>query len=267
MLGSIAINGVSRFMCSTRHGTIEAKARALHEHIFSKPEDTYAGKPWDVVKAINDFADESRMMTFKNAKIEASRQQIAKIQPAPKTFIEFGGYVGASAIAWGAILRELNNTDSAVDVNVYTFELSPVNAGIARDLIRLAGLENTVHVLEGPAADSLKRLFEEGKLKEAGVDVAFFDHWEQFYLPDLQLCEDLGLFRKGSKVIADNTDFPGAPAYLEYVKSGGRQGGSYRYETESIETASKCGPVSSPYLYLNICVVVGTDCFSEHRRG
>ncbi|GMF67694.1 unnamed protein product [Aspergillus oryzae] len=267
MLGSIAINGVSRFMCSTRHGTIEAKARALHEHIFSKPEDTYAGKPWDVVKAINDFADESRMMTFKNAKIEASRQQIAKIQPAPKTFIEFGGYVGASAIAWGAILRELNNTDSAVDVNVYTFELSPVNAGIARDLIRLAGLENTVHVLEGPAADSLKRLFEEGKLKEAGVDVAFFDHWEQFYLPDLQLCEDLGLFRKGSKVIADNTDFPGAPAYLEYVKSGGRQGGSYRYETESIETASNCGPVSSPYLYLNICVVVGTDCFSEHRRG
>ncbi|KAB8271972.1 S-adenosyl-L-methionine-dependent methyltransferase [Aspergillus minisclerotigenes] len=313
MLVSIAINGVSRFMCSTRHGvwtspigfacsvrdstrcfviaaiarvrktqytlgdvrggvcqcenqTIEAKARALHEHIFSKPEDTYAGKPWDVVKAINDFADESRMMTFKNAKIEASRQQIAKIQPAPKTFIEFGGYVGASAIAWGAILRELNNTDSAVDVNVYTFELSPVNAGVARDLIRLAGLENTVHIFEGPAADSLKRLFEEGKLKEAGVDVAFFDHWEQFYLPDLQLCEDLGLFRMGSKVIADNTDFPGAPAYLEYVKSGGRQGGSYRYETESIETASNRGPVGSPYLYLNICVVVGTDCFSEHRR-
>ncbi|KAK6835833.1 hypothetical protein RU639_002031 [Aspergillus parasiticus] len=264
MLGSIAINGVSRLMCSRRHGnqkiftnfnqssvatftmskeeTIEAKARALYEHIFSKPEDTYAGKPWDVVEAINDFADESRMMTFKNAKIEASRQQIAKIQPAPRTFIEFGGYVGASAIAWGAILRELNNTDSAVDVNVYTFELSPVNAGIARDLIRLAGLENTVHVLEGPAADSLRRIFEEGKLKKAGVDVAFFDHWEQFYLPDLQLCEDLGLFRKGSKVIADNTDFPGAPAYLEYVKSGGRQGGSYRYETESIETASNRGP-------------------------
>ncbi|KAE8336671.1 hypothetical protein BDV24DRAFT_168103 [Aspergillus arachidicola] len=226
----------------SKEETIEAKARALHEHIFSKPEDTYAGKPWDVVKAINDFADESRMMTFKNAKIEASRQQIAKIQPAPRTFIEFGGYVGASAIAWGAILRELNNTDSAVDVNVYTFELSPVNAGIARDLIRLAGLENTVHVLEGPAADSLRRIFEEGKLKKAGVDVAFFDHWEQFYLPDLQLCEDLGLFRKGSKVIADNTDFPGAPAYLEYVKSGGRQGGSYRYETESIETASNRGP-------------------------
>ena len=186
------------------------------------------------------------MMTFKNAKIEASKQQIAKIQPTPKTFIEFGGYVGASAIAWGVILRELNNADNAVDVNVYTFELSPVNADVARDLIRLAGLENTVHVLEGPAADSLRRLFEEQKVEKAGVDVAFFDHWEQFYLPDLQLCEDLGLFRKGSKVIADNTDFPGAPAYLEYVKSGGRKGGPYRYETESFETTSNRGPVSYP---------------------
>ncbi|KAF7594992.1 hypothetical protein BBP40_007591 [Aspergillus hancockii] len=160
----------------SKEETIELKAKALHEHIFSEPEDTYAGKPWDLVKAINEFADNNCMMTFRNAKIEASRQQIEKIHPSPKTLIEFGGYVGASAIAWGVILQEPNGEHNAADLKVYTFELSSVNAGIARDLIQLAGLENIVHVVEGPAAASLRKLSEDGKLQKGSVDVAFFDH-------------------------------------------------------------------------------------------
>ncbi|KAB8231953.1 putative O-methyltransferase [Aspergillus alliaceus] len=198
---------------------IEIKAKALHEHISSKPTDTFAGKPRGLVK---------------DAKIEVSKQYLERIDPPPKALIGFGGYVGASAIAWGAILRELNGAGSAVGIKAYTFELSSVNASIARDFIRRAGLEDIVHV-EGSAAHSLRILFEEGRLRKGGMDVAFSDYWEKFYLPDLQLCEDLSLFRKGSKVIADNTDFPGAPAYLEYVKAGGRQRGPYRYESESVE--------------------------------
>ncbi|KAE8144888.1 S-adenosyl-L-methionine-dependent methyltransferase [Aspergillus avenaceus] len=220
----------------SRKETIETQAKALHEHIFSKPEDTYAGRPWELVKAIDDFANANQMMTFKGPKIEVSKEEIKKIQPPPKTFIEFGGYVGSSAIAWGAILREVNGTDN---FNVYTFELSPFNASIARDLIRLAGLGGVVHVVEGPASASLEGLFEEGKLKKGGVDVAFIDHWEEFYLPDLQMCEQLGLFREGSKVLADNTDFPGAPAYLEYVRAGVGANGDIQYQTESISAPGK----------------------------
>ena len=112
-------------------------------------------------------------------------------------------------------------------MNVYTFELDPKMVALSRDLIELAGMADVVHVLEGPASESLKRLNDEGTV--TSVDMAFFDHWEKFYLPDLQLIEDLKLWRAGSLAIADNTDFPGAPDYLRYVKNGGR-GKSVREE-------------------------------------
>ncbi len=65
----------------------------------------------------------------------------------------------------------------------------------------------------------------------------FFDHWKDAYLPDLKLVEQLGLLRSGTVLLADNTDFPGAPDYVEYVKGGGD--GAYRYTTESLEAAGE----------------------------
>jgi catechol O-methyltransferase len=50
-------------------------------------------------------------------------------------------------------------------------------------------------------------LVNEGRLKT--IDALFLDHWKDRYAPDLQLCEDLKLFRVGSVILADNTDFPG----------------------------------------------------------
>ncbi|KAF9882802.1 hypothetical protein FE257_005134 [Aspergillus nanangensis] len=198
---------------------IEALATALHEHIFSHPQETYSNKPWALVEAIDAFASTNRMMTFKTPKITISQQALTHMDPLPQTILEFGTYVGSSAIAWGAILQKLHSDNHERACNVYTFELSAVNAGIARDFIRLAGLDQIVQVLEGPAGDSLRKLHADGTIREQAVDMAFFDHWEKFYLPDLQLCEDLRLFRVGSLAIADNTDFPGAPAYLEPVFS------------------------------------------------
>lgn len=158
------------------------------------------------------------------------------MQPAPRTLLEFGTYVGSSAIAWGAILRDLSGAEAS---RVYTFELSAVNAQIARDFIGLAGLQDVVHVVEGSSSESLRKLHAEGKLSAGGVDVLFFDHWEKFYVPDLKIVEELGLWRKGGLAIADNTDFPGAPEYVEYVK------GSAKYQTEEIDVEElKPMPVS-----------------------
>lgn len=53
------------------------------------------------------------------------------------------------------------------------------------------------------------------------VEMAFCDTWEQFYLPDLMLNEDLELFQTGSLAIADHTDLPGVLHYFKYVKVGG----------------------------------------------
>jgi catechol O-methyltransferase len=221
--------------------SVEDLALSLQKHIFTQPQERFLNQPWELVKAIEAFAQNKRMMIFKENKLTLARQQLQGLQPPPKTIIEFGTYVGNSAIAWGAILRDLH-AENVHDCNVYTFELSPVSAQVARDLVRLAGLEDLVRVLEGPAAESLKKLHIEGKVKAGAVDMAFFDHWEKFYLPDLQLCEDLKLFHKGSLAIADNTDIPGAPDYLAYVKAGGRGGkGTVRYDSQSLEAVAEEG--------------------------
>jgi catechol O-methyltransferase len=230
--------------------TFAKRAVQLREYIFSQPSSTFENNPWAVANAIDDFAEtQGRMMIFKKKKLDVANAQLTAQQPAPRTILEFGTFVGKSAVAWGAILRDIYGGNVPEDANVYTFELDPVMVSLSRDLIKLAGLQDVVHVLEGPASESLKKLHSKGKV--TSVDMAFFDHWEEFYLPDLQLIEDLKLFRVGSLAIADNTDFPGAPDYLKYVKAGGRgSAGSVKYESLSFETESQQGkPVSFPPLW------------------
>jgi catechol O-methyltransferase len=193
-------------------------------------------------------------------------------KPAPRTIIEFGTFVGKSALAWGAILRDIHGEILPADVKVYTFEMDPVMAALARDLVNLAGLESTVHVLEGPGSESLQKLVSDGAVKS--VDMAFFDHWEKFYLPDLQLVERLKLWRVGSLAIADNTDYPGAPAYRQYVQDGGSGlAGAVKYESRSLETPGvKQGPVRWLVLVLGIfekltSIVMAEHCGSEQGVG
>lgn len=229
--------------------TFAKRASQLREYIFSQPASNFENNPWAVANAIDEFAEtQGRMMIFKKKKLDVARAQLTAQQPPPRTILEFGTFVGKSALAWGAILRDIYAGNVPEDVNVYTFELDPQMVSLSRDLIKLAGLQDVVHVLKGPASESLKKLHADGKV--TSVDMAFFDHWEEFYLPDLQLIEDLKLFRVGSLAIADNTDFPGAPDYLKYVKAGGRGVGSLKYESQSFATEGQQGkPVSISAFY------------------
>lgn len=213
----------------------------LRDHIAAQPADKFLGKPWDMVKEIQTYADEKRLpMVFRSAKIDTSRGALAAMDPKPRVLVEFGTFVGTSAIAWAAILQELHGEDAG-DVKVYSFEFDPAVAEIARSLIRAAGLQDVVEVLVGPGAESLRKLHADGRLAPGQVDVVFIDHWEECYLPDLKLCEELKLFRVGSLALADNTDMPGAPDYLAYVQKGGE--GPVKYETQSLKSAATHGPV------------------------
>ena len=63
----------------------------------------------------------------------------------------------------------------------------------------------------------------------------FIDHWEKFYLPDRRLCEELGLLKKGSVIVADNVDRSGAPEYRKYIESGGEGGWKYKFERLDVD--------------------------------
>jgi catechol O-methyltransferase len=195
------------------------------------------------------------------------------MDPKPRVVVEFGTYVGCSALAWGATLAKMHGKDAEKDsVKVFAFELEPPMAAIARDFVSLAGLQSVVEVIEGPGAESLKKLCAEGRVKLGGVDVVFLDHWEQLYLPDLQLCESLKVFHKGSVVMADNTDVPGAPDYLAYVKKGGSgEAGKVRFESKSLEAMEELKgeegrrkPVSSMSSRVVDC---GLTCRAENCGG
>lgn len=140
------------------------------------------------------------------------------VETKPTVFVELGGYVGYSAILFGKALKEAHKSAGADDVKpvLWSLEADPVFAGIAMNLIDLAGLAGTVKVVTGKAAESLARLKKEGKLTH--IDMLFLDHVEEIYHIDLQVVESLELLKKGSHVVADNVLRPGAPEYREYVR-------------------------------------------------
>lgn len=173
-------------------------------------------------------------MTFQPSKIAIAKDILKAQNPAPKMLVELGCYVGSSAVAWGALIKELNGGDTK-GCKVYTCELNADIAQVARQIIELAGLNDIVEVIVGSSTDSIKNLHREGKVNQ--IDVLFIDHWEEFYLPDLMVCEDEGLLNKGAVVLADNVDMPGAPKYLAYVQKGGRGSeGGIKLETKSYWT-------------------------------
>lgn len=189
----------------------------------------------EVLSAIDEYVEtKGRMMIFQQPKVDATRKVLSQLNPPPKVLVELGGYVGKSAIAWGEMLRVFNPGQEG-EVKVFSLELETKFVEIIRELVSLAKLDGTVEVVQGKSEDSLRALKRKGI---ETVDVLFVDHYEEFYLPDLRLCEELGLLRKGTVIVADNTDMPGAPEYLKYIEAGGEGGFRYRCETVQVEAKS-----------------------------
>ena len=159
----------------------------------------------------------------------------------PSVVVEMGGYVGYSAILMADAMRRAQVASSEEEeesgssnssssrqqgggrqhpLELWSLEFSAEFAGIARDTVSLAGLSEIVRVEGGTtAADAMRRLVREGKLKAGGVDVLFIDHIEDLYTEDFKVAwSELGLLRKGSVVVADNVLTPGAPEYREFVR-------------------------------------------------
>ncbi|CAK7203864.1 hypothetical protein SEUCBS139899_006613 [Sporothrix eucalyptigena] len=216
---------------------VAERAAQLHQHILALPADqqaTFKSDPSALSTAIDTYARENGVpMLFGPAKFAQATIALSEQNPPPKVLIEFGAYVGYSALRWAALLEQLSGTPN---IHVYTFELDPANAQIARDFAAAAGRSHQITVFDGPGDVSLKKLVAEGTIAQGGVDVVFIDHWEQRYVPDLQLTEELGVLHVGSLVVADNTDFPGAPDYRAYVQAGGSgKPGAVKFETKSYE--------------------------------
>lgn len=114
----------------------------------------------------------------------------------PEVMVELGGYVGYSAIAFAAALREVGGRA------YYSLEQNPVFAMVITRLVELAGLDDIVKVVVGSSSDSLIQLYGDGTLTH--IELLFLDHYKPLYTEDLKLCEELGLIRIGTVLAADN---------------------------------------------------------------
>ena len=182
------------------------------------------GNPELILDAMDDFsAQHDLLISVGLDKRKVLRDVIG--DKALRVGVELGGYLGYSAILFGELMRR-NAAAAGTQQRLWSLEASPVYAAFAMSMVDLAGLSDIVKVVTGPAAVSLRRLHQSGKLKQA--DLLFLDHSEELYTADLKLCEELGIVGPGSMVVADNVGRPGAPDYREYVR------GQVHLETRAI---------------------------------
>ena len=223
------------------------RAVELRRYIFDQPTSTFYNNPLALANAIEDFATQmGHMMVFQRSDANAARHQLLLQHPAPRMIVEYGTFVGTSAFIWAAILREIHGEKVPNDVKVYTFDSDPEMVALTRELVTLVGVQDFVHVVQGEGSESLRKLHSQGKV--TSIDMAFFDHGEQCYLPSLRVIEELNLWRVGSLALAANSHFPGAPDYLDYLRASGRKLG-IQYETDSIHTSRGNCPVCSTRLF------------------
>ncbi|KAF2157086.1 S-adenosyl-L-methionine-dependent methyltransferase [Myriangium duriaei CBS 260.36] len=173
------------------------------------------GEPTPIpVKTLLDLMDE---FSFQEDFLISIGDHKAKVftdiihEKKPKTFVEFGGYLGYSALLVAAAIKEY-----ASDGHIWSVEADKDCAAIASELITLAGLDHMITVVLDKTTDAIPKLQGQGHFKN--VDMLFLDHDESLYKPDFQTCLATGVIGTGTTIVADNVVRPGAPEYRRYVR-------------------------------------------------
>ncbi|KAE8628301.1 hypothetical protein XENTR_v10007445 [Xenopus tropicalis] len=132
---------------------------------------------------------------------------------APLNVLELGTYCGYATIIIAQALP--------LGARLYTIDFNPTKAAVAEKVIRLAGFDDdTVELLVGPSDELIPQLKDKHSVQK--LDFIFMDHGKRCYLRDLKLLEELGLLQEGTIILADNVLFPGAPHFLQYIKTSGK---------------------------------------------
>jgi len=167
------------------------------------------GNPAKVLAAVDEYARTKKyLMNVGEDKGRIVVEWIKKVKP--QIMVELGGYVGYSAILFGATVKGEGGS------RYWTLEKNPEFAAIITSLADLAGLSDVVRVVVGDSDASLRRLHATRALTH--LDMLFLDHIKPAYIHDLKLCEELRLIAPGTVLVADNVVKPGNPPYLEYVR-------------------------------------------------
>ena len=125
------------------------------------------GNPQRILAAIDEYGRTKKyLMNIGEYKSKTVIDLIREVKP--QVMVELGAYVGYSAIAFGAAVKEAGGK------KYVSMEFSPEFAADTAMLVDLDGLSDLVKVEVGDCADSLRRLHNDGTLSK--IDLLFLDH-------------------------------------------------------------------------------------------
>jgi catechol O-methyltransferase len=145
--------------------------------------------------------------------------------------LEIGTYCGYSTLRMAKTCLEhrqrTQQRGANSTVHIVTVDVSPQYNRVAKELVKLAGLEQYVNVSfvlltpngggsdgDDDLASSIRRSVQD---RTGCFDFCFIDHDKDLYLPDLLRLERARLIRAGTYVCADNIVFFRLDAYREHM--------------------------------------------------
>ncbi|XP_044131508.1 catechol O-methyltransferase-like isoform X2 [Bufo gargarizans] len=173
-------------------------------------ENATRGDPQSVIDNIDQYCHKKEWAMNVGDQKGLILDNIVK-ETNPNVCLELGTYCGYSAVRIARLLKP--------GTRFFTVEFNPAFAAVAKQMIEFAGVNDKVQILEGNTQDIIPQLKK--KYEVDTLDFVFVDHWKDKYTPDTKLLEKCNLLRKGSVVLADNVIVPGAPDFLEYVRTCG----------------------------------------------
>ncbi|XP_040203897.1 catechol O-methyltransferase-like [Rana temporaria] len=174
-------------------------------------ETAVGGDPQSVVDNIDNYCRHKEWAMNVGDEKGLILDEVVK-ETDPSVILELGTYCGYSAIRIARLLKP--------GARLFTVELNPVHAAVAKQMIEFAGVQDTVLVLEGSTTDIIPQLRQ--KYNVDALDFVFLDHAKDRYRPDTILLEECRLLKEGSVLLADNVVYPGIPDFLEHVRTCGR---------------------------------------------
>lgn len=194
----------------------QSRVERVLRAVYNKPETE--GSPDATLAAIEGIVgSEVFLPIIGHDKGEFLRSAV--VEHEPELVLELGALVGYSTVLIAKELQKLaEKAKGGKKFHLYSVELDPLHAAVSTKIIERAGLRDYATVVVGPSTEQI-RVLKDRTFGDRKLDMVFFDHAKDLYVPDLKLIEELGMLRPGSVLVADNIFFPGAPEYKEYVES------------------------------------------------
>jgi catechol O-methyltransferase len=166
------------------------------------------------------------LQTFLTETIEAYMMGEVETRSTPFVLVEIGTYCGYSLIRMIDTLIQATD-GSSVSFHLITVDVSAQNQAVAKEMARLAEVEEYVTFVQLQAPDRIPNelstaiqsaLLQNYPKRSTEIDFLFIDHEKELYLADLMQLEQAKLVRAKTRVCADNVVFFQLDNYRKYMQ-------------------------------------------------